>query len=131
MDLDSMATSTRRQPVAQGGGLFSTPKPSFSKETQDLLKLMMQESKLTNFQQRKLRESMMDGQALPANCPPTSSSPGASGRAARASGKKTTPRSAQGCLRSKEMIQKLAANDSGSSYRPPPNSKTVGECVGR
>lgn len=32
-----MATSTRRQPVAQGG-LFSTPKASFSKETQELLK---------------------------------------------------------------------------------------------
>lgn len=90
-----MATSTRRQPVAQGG-LFSTPKASFSKETQELLKgerdwvtsnqmdlfkcsnetewqylllsfctpmyhciVMMQESKLTNFQQRRLKESMM------------------------------------------------------------------------
>ena len=97
-----MATSTRTQPVVQGG-LFSTPKASFSKETQVLLKgiavhmllegsaryhyangvvihyyttvvyscfmplalllpsmrtVMMQESKLTNFQQRRLSEKM-------------------------------------------------------------------------
>ena len=32
-----MCAAVRRQPVAQGG-LFSTPKASFSKETQELLK---------------------------------------------------------------------------------------------
>lgn len=69
--------SNRRQPVAEGG-MFSTPKANFSRETQELLKgkllhavyclevqahtisptVMMQESKLTNFQQRQLSQSL-------------------------------------------------------------------------
>lgn len=70
-----MATpANRRQTVAQGG-MFSTPKANFSRETQELLKgkvcmvtgnhikmfatiVMMQESKLTNFQQRQLNQTL-------------------------------------------------------------------------
>ena len=66
---------SRRQPVAEGG-LFSTPKATFSNETHQLLRgnnacevvselcesfycaVMMQESKLTNFQQRHLTEKL-------------------------------------------------------------------------
>ena len=40
------------------GGLWNTQKPTFSAETQALLKVMMQESKLTNFQRRTLNDSM-------------------------------------------------------------------------
>jgi hypothetical protein len=40
------------------GGMFSTPRVAVSKETQELLKVMMQESKLTNFQQRKLSDNL-------------------------------------------------------------------------
>lgn len=69
--------ANRRQPVAQGG-LFSSPKANFSRETQELLKgnyhsssleackldallhaaVMMQESKLTSFQQRQLNQTL-------------------------------------------------------------------------
>ena len=65
--------AARKQPVANGG-MFSTPKVTFSKETQHLLKgevcnyyhvviyinniVMMEESKLTNFQQRQISQTM-------------------------------------------------------------------------
>ena len=114
---------------------------------------MMQESKLTNFQQRKLRETMMsktchillpvlllshtlhlsthlsclpDGQPLPAQCLPTSSKPG-SGRPARSSQtvrkKKSGTRSG---LRSKESIQQMS--DCSPNYRPPPQSNLMFLC---
>lgn len=75
-----MCAAVRRQPVARGG-MFSPQRATFSKETQELLKgepasqslheglshyhmplplhaVMMEESKLTSFQQRQLREKM-------------------------------------------------------------------------
>ena len=42
-----------------------------SKETQDLLKLMMKESKLTNLQQRQLDKQMKAGKSLPKTLPST------------------------------------------------------------
>ena len=42
---NKMCAAVRRQPVAQGG-LFSTPKASFSKETQELLKGWLHEQVL-------------------------------------------------------------------------------------
>lgn len=64
--------SGRRQPVSKGG-MFGPTKPMpVSKETQDLLKVMMEESRLTNFQRRQLNEAMKDKRALPTNLPPTS-----------------------------------------------------------
>lgn len=59
--------------VRSGGNMFGTPKPEVSKETQDLLNLMMKESKLTNFQRRQLNSTIKDGKSLPASCNPTSS----------------------------------------------------------
>ncbi|XP_062304948.1 UPF0193 protein EVG1 [Osmerus eperlanus] len=68
-----METSTRRQ---AGGGLWNCPKQTqYSRETQDMLKLMMQESRLTNFQQRQINERLKKGAALPLTCNPTSSAP--------------------------------------------------------
>ncbi|XP_063052985.1 UPF0193 protein EVG1 [Engraulis encrasicolus] len=58
------------------GGLFNHPRATpYSKETQEMLKLMMKESRLTNFQQRKLDSHFRNGEALPLSCNPTSSSP--------------------------------------------------------
>ncbi|XP_036379240.1 UPF0193 protein EVG1 [Megalops cyprinoides] len=58
------------------GGLWNSPRvPQYSKETQDLIKLMMHESKLTNFQQRQINNEIMRGGALPLVCNPTSSTP--------------------------------------------------------
>jgi hypothetical protein len=59
--------------VPEGAGMFNLPKATFSKQTQDLLKgtmpcylfdvnmlhaVMMEESKLTNFQQRQLKSTL-------------------------------------------------------------------------
>lgn len=64
--------ASNRQPVAKGG-LWSSQSAPVSKETQNLLKVMMEESKLTNFQRRQLQDSMKKGQSLPVACNPTTS----------------------------------------------------------
>ncbi|XP_056136490.1 UPF0193 protein EVG1 [Lampris incognitus] len=52
-----------------GKGLWSCPRASqYSKETQEMLRIMMQESKLTNFQQRQIKDCLNKGAALPVNC---------------------------------------------------------------
>uniref|UniRef100_A0A8C7GIP7 Si:dkey-43k4.3 n=1 Tax=Oncorhynchus kisutch TaxID=8019 RepID=A0A8C7GIP7_ONCKI len=68
-----METSSRDQ---ARGGLWNCPRRTqYSKEIQDMLKLMMQESRLTNFQQRQLNDKLKKGSALPLTCNPTSSAP--------------------------------------------------------
>ena len=42
----------------QGGGLWNSQRPNVSNDTQNLLKTMMQESKLTSFQQRTLNKAV-------------------------------------------------------------------------
>ncbi|KAF7655763.1 hypothetical protein LDENG_00051230 [Lucifuga dentata] len=58
-----METST--QGKVSGGLWNSSRAPQYSKETQDMLRLMMQESKVTNFQRRKINECLKNGAALP------------------------------------------------------------------
>ncbi|XP_015261477.1 PREDICTED: UPF0193 protein EVG1 [Gekko japonicus] len=71
----TMASRERTTPpVAKGTGFWHAPiVTEYSPETQELLKVMMQESKLTNFQQRHLRNCMKRGDSLPLHCNPTSS----------------------------------------------------------
>ncbi|KAK3586063.1 hypothetical protein CHS0354_033185 [Potamilus streckersoni] len=52
------------------GGFWSTPKTTYSQETQQLLKEMMKESRLTSTQQRNLEKSLCSGDSLPLHCPP-------------------------------------------------------------
>ncbi|XP_053324848.1 UPF0193 protein EVG1 [Spea bombifrons] len=60
--------------VQVGAGFWNSAKPvQYSKETQELLRVMMQESKLTNFQQRQIRERLQCGDVLPTQCHPSSS----------------------------------------------------------
>ncbi len=105
--------SKGRQPVAQGG-MWSTPQPTYSKETQNLLKEMMRESKLTNFQQRQLDKVVKGGGALPESCNPTTS---AKPRAPRSSKKVVAPKVLDGRytrnIRTQDMIE-----DSGAYDRP-------------
>nr|XP_056703441.1 UPF0193 protein EVG1 [Euleptes europaea] len=70
-----MASRERTTPaVAKGTGFWHAPiVTKYSQETQELLKVMMQESKLTNFQQRHLGNCMKRGASLPLHCNPTSS----------------------------------------------------------
>ncbi|RNA12546.1 UPF0193 EVG1-like [Brachionus plicatilis] len=56
----------------QGGGLWNSTRPNISNETQNLIKVMMQESKLTNFQKRTLGDHMKTGKSLPTKVGPTS-----------------------------------------------------------
>lgn len=83
--------------VPMGTGFWtSTKPPQYSKETQDLLKVMMQESKLTNFQQRQIKDQLQSGGALPVQCHPSTSStqakpPVSSSRKAKASIINTRP----------------------------------------
>ncbi|XP_053577219.1 UPF0193 protein EVG1 [Bombina bombina] len=60
--------------VAMGSGFWHSAKPAvYSKETQELIRAMMQESKLTNFQQRQISDRLNRGDSLPSQCHPTSS----------------------------------------------------------
>lgn len=60
--------------VAKGTGFWHTPiVTKYSQGTQELLKVMMEESKLTMFQQRHLIDCMKRGDPLPTHCSPTSS----------------------------------------------------------
>lgn len=70
-----MASRGRVTPtVAKDTGFWHVPiVTKYSRETQELLKVMMEESKLTRFQQRHLTDCMKRGDPLPTNCSPTSS----------------------------------------------------------
>nr|XP_020643392.1 UPF0193 protein EVG1 [Pogona vitticeps]XP_020643393.1 UPF0193 protein EVG1 [Pogona vitticeps]XP_020643394.1 UPF0193 protein EVG1 [Pogona vitticeps] len=70
-----MASREKTTPaVARDTGFWHVPiVTEYSKETQELLKVMMQESRLTNFQQRHLINYMKRGDSLPIHCNPTSS----------------------------------------------------------
>ncbi|XP_058121469.1 UPF0193 protein EVG1 homolog [Anopheles ziemanni] len=50
--------------VAQGG-LFHTPKARYTKETQDLIKVLMEEAKLTILQRNKINYHLRNGEPLP------------------------------------------------------------------
>ncbi|KAM3833145.1 UPF0193 protein EVG1 [Vipera latastei] len=70
----TMASQERIRPVVKGTGFWHVPTvKEYSQETQELLKVMMQESKLTCFQQRHLVNCMKRGDAFPIHCYPTTS----------------------------------------------------------
>ncbi|KAF3687262.1 UPF0193 protein EVG1 [Channa argus] len=55
-----------------GRGLRNDPRATqYSKKTQDMLKLMMQESRLTTLQKKQINESLKNGAALPMTTDPT------------------------------------------------------------
>ena len=112
-----MSTSIRYFAMSvQKGGMFGVQqKAQFSKETADLLKNMMQESKLTNYQQRVIKESMKDGCALPTRVNPHHSKDGPSyvkKKSAKVIKKPTGVKSLQ-------TIELEIASDTSEPYRPP------------
>lgn len=50
--------------VAQGG-LFHTAKPKYTKQTQDLIKVLMEEAKLTILQRNRINYHLRNGEPLP------------------------------------------------------------------
>jgi len=100
--------------------MFNTTQPSFSKETQELLKLMMHESKLTNLQRRKLTNNVKNGHSLPVQTiparKPINSSPSKhqspkvmNGRHLSLSGK-----------RKKDAIEEIKQSEDTQPFRPLP-----------
>jgi len=114
--------ASNRQPVAKGG-LWTSHSAPVSKETQNLLKVMMEESKLTNFQRRQLQENMKKGESLPVACNPTTSR---NGRVQpRSTPKKSLPkvmnaRHLSGGKRPKEAIDIQQSSVPQEIYKPPP-----------
>ncbi|XP_067876063.1 UPF0193 protein EVG1 [Heterodontus francisci] len=68
-----MASNQTREKIQTAIGFWNCAKASYSKETQDLLRVMMQESKLNQFQQRQLNRRLQGGDAFPVSCNPNSS----------------------------------------------------------
>ncbi|XP_027046963.1 UPF0193 protein EVG1 homolog [Pocillopora damicornis] len=115
--------ASNRQPVAKGG-LWSSQSAPVSKETQNLLKVMMEESKLTNFQRRQLQDSMKKGQSLPVACNPTTSRNESRVQLTSAS-KKPLPkvmnaRHLSGGKKTKETIDIQKSVEPQQIYRPAP-----------
>ncbi|CAM5083572.1 unnamed protein product [Eretmochelys imbricata] len=60
--------------VPKGTGFWHSPGTThYGQETKELMKVMMKESRLTNFQQHHLMNCMKRGVSLPTHCNPTSS----------------------------------------------------------
>ncbi|XP_041527980.1 UPF0193 protein EVG1 [Microtus oregoni] len=69
-----MASQERVGAVSKGTGFRRCPKQvTYTPGTCELLRVMMKESKLTNFQQRHILDTMRRGAPLPLQCNPTSS----------------------------------------------------------
>ena len=100
--------------VQRGGSFGSQAKAEYSKETADLLKTMMQESKLTNFQQRVIKDSMKDGYTLPTRVNPHHSKDGPS--IIKKKKKKIVQRPAG--LKSQQTIELEIASDTTEPYKP-------------
>ncbi|XP_077024905.1 UPF0193 protein EVG1 isoform X2 [Tamandua tetradactyla] len=70
----SMTSQERVGAVTKGIGLWRCPKrATYTPGTCELLRVMMKESKLTNFQQRQIMDTVKRGDTLPLQCSPTSS----------------------------------------------------------
>ncbi|KAM3865382.1 UPF0193 protein EVG1 [Diretmus argenteus] len=90
-----------------GRGLWNCPRATqYSKETQEMLKLMMQESRLSNFQQRQINQCLQKGAALPLSCNPRSSVPPTQPR----------PQPGPGGLPAKPLRRSAESCRSGNSY---------------
>ncbi|XP_010958625.1 UPF0193 protein EVG1 isoform X2 [Camelus dromedarius] len=69
-----MASQERVETATKGTGFWRCPKPAtYTPGTCELLRVMMKESKLTNFQQRHIMDTMKRGDPLPLQCSPASS----------------------------------------------------------
>ncbi|KAL1767367.1 hypothetical protein HispidOSU_014692 [Sigmodon hispidus] len=73
----AMASQERVDAVTKGSGFQRCRKKvAYTPGTCELLRVMMKESKLTNFQQRHIMDTMKRGAPLPLQCSPTSSQKG-------------------------------------------------------
>ena len=95
--------------------MLSRTTPTYSKGTQELLKTMMEESKLTLFQQRQLKDRLKSGSSLPTTVNPTSSKTTVSKPKPQ---RQTKPKFHS--KRSKDLIEKLQTEDTETELLPRP-----------
>ncbi|XP_071960295.1 UPF0193 protein EVG1 homolog [Antedon mediterranea] len=108
-----MASRNNKGSSVSKGGIWDSRTPAYTKETQDLLKVMMEESKLTAFQRRQLQNTMKNGNKLPLKCNPTSSAKPRKPMSPKPSSVKVDVREYQGGIRSRDEIE-----ESGAYERP-------------
>ncbi|CAF0748071.1 unnamed protein product [Brachionus calyciflorus] len=101
----------------QGGGLWNSTRPNISSETQNLLKVMMQESKLTNFQKRTLSNHVKSGTSLPTRVAPSFSIVDKKPEIPKPKRKTVDPREHKNGLRKLEEIVNSGAYEK-SDYKP-------------
>ncbi|XP_056890452.1 UPF0193 protein EVG1 isoform X1 [Takifugu flavidus] len=89
------------------GGLWNMPGPrQYSKDTQDMLKLMMQESRLTHLQKRRITDCLQKGTALPLTFdPPLPAPPREPKTVQRCPSARPQRRSAEACRRGDAYVR--------------------------
>ncbi|XP_029707355.1 UPF0193 protein EVG1 isoform X1 [Takifugu rubripes] len=89
------------------GGLWNMPGPrQYSKDTQDMLKLMMQESRLTHLQKRRITDCLQKGTALPLTFdPPLPAPPREPKTVQRRPSARPQRRSAEACRRGDAYVR--------------------------
>ncbi|XP_042340359.1 UPF0193 protein EVG1 [Plectropomus leopardus] len=98
MDASSQSRDVR-------GGLWNNPRPiQHSKETQDMLRIMMQEARLTSQQRKQLNKGLKNRAALPSTSDPTSSA------------SPSQPKSYQRCLPGRTQRRSAESCRAGNSY---------------
>lgn len=100
-----------------GGGFWNPPQVQYSKETHNLLKEMMKESRLTNTQQRNLEKSLRSGDSLPLQCPPTHTNKKKEMVTSAKQSKVLNPRNYKPTVRTKEQIEASGAYEK-TDYSP-------------
>ncbi|XP_045212817.2 UPF0193 protein EVG1-like [Mercenaria mercenaria] len=105
---------------AESGGFWNAPKVQYSQQTHNLLKEMMQESKLTNFQQRHLEKQLRGGGSLPTQCNPTTSAKKKQPAAPAKPPKYLTPKNYNSKVRTKDTIEASGAYER-PQYEPGPS----------
>ncbi|KAK7112113.1 UPF0193 protein EVG1-like [Littorina saxatilis] len=91
------------------GGFWSAPQAQYSKQTHDLLKEMMKESRLTNCQQRQLDKALKHEGQLPLRVPPTSSVKQSKPKKVAPPSKILNPKNYKAGLRSRDTMEQQGA----------------------
>ncbi|XP_071129477.1 UPF0193 protein EVG1-like [Mytilus edulis] len=115
-----MAAPQKETRVA-GGGFWNPPQVQYSQQTHNLLKEMMQESRLTSTQQRNLEKSLRGGGTLPLQCPPTHTNKKKEVVKPRKQSKVLNPRNYKPTVRTKDQIEASGAYEK-TDYTPAHNS---------
>ncbi|ESP04068.1 hypothetical protein LOTGIDRAFT_230313 [Lottia gigantea] len=115
------------KPNTMNGGFWNSPQAQYSPQTQKLLKEMMNESKLTNFQQRHLEKSLRSGSSLPSECNPTSSARPRVVKQTKKPSKILNPKNYTGGVRSKDTMEALGAFEKPEYSLPKNNARSARE----